>query len=277
MTASEGWDHPDDAVWLPAEIDIRVPHSARVYDYWLGGKDNYTPDRLLAEKILQAVPSQRRHVRANRAFLVRVVEHLVRDAGIRQIIDVGAGLPTSPNVHEVAQAIAPDTRVVYVDNDPIVMAHARALMPDAPRDTVGFVAGDLRHPASIVQHRGLRELIDPREPTAVLLLAMLMSLDDTDRPYAVVEELLAPMAPGSYLAVTHTTADFDRGSIAEHLAAAADAGMPFVPRDRDAVEEFFDGLELVEPGIVPVLAWRPQTLTSESRSVSIYAGVGRKP
>jgi trans-aconitate methyltransferase len=256
-----------------------VPHSARVYDYWLGGKDNYAPDRELAEKILTAIPRQRRHVRANRAFLVRAVTHMVRDAGIRQIIDIGAGLPTSPNVHEVAHAIAPDTRVVYVDNDPIVMAHARALLPTtATPGTVAFVNGDLRKPADILHHPELLRMIDPDEPTGVLLLAMLMSLTDADDPASVVDELMHPLASGSYLAATHTTADFNPAAMAEHVAAAEAAGMRFVPRDRATVESFFTGLELVEPGVVPVLAWHPDGPHDiDPHSVYIYAGVARKP
>jgi S-adenosyl methyltransferase len=256
-----------------------VPHSARVYDYWLGGKDNYAPDRALAEKILTAIPRQRRHVRANRAFLVRAVTHLVGEAGIRQIIDIGSGLPTSPNVHEVAHAIAPDTRVVYVDNDPIVMAHARAILPTtAAPGTVAFVHGDLRKPGDILNHPELHRMIDPDAPTAVLVLAMLMSLTDADGPASVVEELMLPLAGGSYLAATHTTADFNPRAMAEHVAAAETAGMRFVPRDRDTVETFFAGLDMVEPGVVPVLAWRPDgPHDADPRSVYIYAGVARKP
>lgn len=225
------------------------------------------------------IPRQRRHVRANRAFLVRAVTHLVREAGIRQIIDIGAGLPTSPNVHEVAHAIAPETRVVYVDNDPIVMAHARALLPTtAAPGTVAFVQGDLRKPAGILRHPELRRMIDPGAPTAVLLLAMLMSLTDADEPASVVEELMHPLAPGSHLAATHTTADFDPAAMAEHVAAAETAGMRFVPRDGASIQTFFAGLDLVEPGVVPVLAWRPDGPHEvDPHSVYIYAGVGRKP
>ncbi len=255
-----------------------MPHSARVYDYWLGGKDNYAPDRALAEKILTAIPRQRRHVRANRAFLVRAVTHLVRDAGIRQIIDVGSGLPTSPNVHEVAHAIAPGTRVVYVDNDPIVLAHARALLPTtAAPGTVGVVYGDLRKPGDILTHPDLQRMIDPDAPTAVLLLAMLMSLTEGDEPASVVEQLMQPLASGSHLAATHTTADFDPDAMAEHVAAAESAGMRFVPRGRAAVEDFFTGLELVDPGVVPVLSWRPDGPLADPHSVYVYAGVARKP
>lgn len=259
------------------DVDASVPHSARVYDYWLGGKDNYAADRMLATKILNAIPRQRRHVRANRAFLVRAVEYLVGEVGIRQIIDIGSGLPTSPNVHEVAHAIAPDTRVVYVDNDPIVMAHARVLMPRSTHGTVGFVQADLRQPASILGDPVVQAMLDPDEPTAVLLLAMLMSLTDHEQPRSVITDLMDPLPPGSYLAATHTTADFNPPAMAEHVSAAAEAGMRFVPRDKRAVESFFTGLELVEPGVVPVLAWHPQgPVAPNPRTVYIYAGVARK-
>jgi S-adenosyl methyltransferase len=263
---------------LPPHVDTRTPHSARVYDYWLGGKDNYAVDRALAEKILTVIPRQRRHVRANRAFLIRVVKYLVEEAGIRQIIDIGAGIPTSPNVHEVAHAIAPDTHVVYVDNDPIVMAHARALLPTtATPGTIAFVHGDLRRPVSILGHPELRRILDPDAPTAVLLLAMLMSLTDADGPAAVVEELMGPLAPGSYVAATHTTADFNAPAMAEHVAAAESAGMRFVPRDKNSIGAILHGLDIVEPGIVPVLSWRPDgPQGGDPRSVYIYAAVARK-
>jgi S-adenosyl methyltransferase len=264
--------------WLPQQVDTTKPHSARVYDYWLGGKDNYAPDRALGDKILAAIPRQRRHVRANRAFMVRVVEYLAREAGIRQIIDIGAGLPTSPNMHEVAHAIAPETRVVYVDNDPIVMAHARAVMPNVRRETVSYVLGDLRHPASIMDDPALRDMIDLERPCAVLLLAMLMSIPDAARPYDIVAELLETLPSGSFLAITHTTADFNPAAMGEHVQVATAAGMPFTPRSRAEVEQFFDGLELVEPGVVPVVNWRPHVhALTESDGVYIYGGLGRKP
>ncbi len=276
MTGDTGSRHP-----LRATIDTSTPHSARVYDYWLGGKDNYAADRLLAERILTAIPRQRRHVQANRAFMVRAVRHLVRDAGVRQIVDIGAGLPTRPAVHEIAHSIAPDTRVVYVDNDPIVMAHAEALMTSPRPGQVGYVLGDLRDPASILAAPALRNLLDPDRPTAVLLLAMLMSLPDSEQPGRIVRDLMAPLAPGSHLVATHTTADFDPAAMAAHVAAATEAGMPFTPRSRAEFERFFTGLDLVEPGIVPVLRWRPEPAGPEAtepvdpHSVFIWAGVGR--
>ena len=276
-----GWrmheDERSDPGASPPPVDTRRAHSARVYDYWLGGKDHYAADREFGDRILRVVPRQRRHVRANRAFLVRVVRYLVGEVGIRQIVDIGAGLPTAPNVHQVAHAIAPDTRVVYVDNDPIVLAHARALMPDVNPETVAVIDGDLRAPATIMKHPALTRMLDPSAPTAVLVLAMLMSLADAERPYDVVAELLAPLPPGSHLAATHTTADLDPLAMEGYVRAAHEAGMVFTPRSRDEFARFFDGLRLVPPGIVPILDWRPDSLTEpHADSVYIYSGVAAK-
>ena len=252
-----------------------------MYNYWLGGKDNFAVDRAAGDAILRSVPRQRRHVRANRAFLVRVVRYLVAEAGIRQIIDIGSGLPATPNVHEIAHEIAPDTRVVYVDNDQIVLAHARVLMPMAhPVNpaAVDVVEGDLRRPDTITSLLRSSPLIDPDTPTAVLLLAMLMSLTDDDRPHDVVAELLDPLPAGSYLAATHTTADLDPMSMDGYVKAARNAGLMFTPRSRPDFERFFDGLDLVAPGVVSVQAWRPELHTGRGApDVYIYAGLGRVP
>ena len=262
----------------PALVDFSTPHTARVYDYWLGGKDNFAVDREAGDRILRAVPRQRRHVRANRDFLVRAVRHLVGEAGIRQIVDVGSGLPTSPNAHEVAHEIAPDTTVVYVDNDPLVLAHARALLPASAPDRVAIVDGDLRRPATIVDQLRSLPAVDLDTPIAVLLLAVLMYLDDAQRPHDLVAELVAALPAGSYLAATHTTADLDPLAMNGYVRAAAEAGMVITPRRRAAFESFFTGLDLVPPGVVPVMAWRPHGIRNdEQRGVYIYAGIGRKP
>ena len=246
------------------------PNSARIWDYWLGGKDNYASDRILGDRILAVIPRQRDHVRANREFLVRALEFVVGEAGVRQIVDVGAGLPTSPNVHEVAQGIASETRVVYVDNDPVVMAHVRALMP---ADGVAFVLGDLRDPHGILD--GLGHAVDVARPVAVLVLATLMFVEDADGPARLLGELMGALAPGSYLAATHPTADLDPAAMAVLVAAAAELGLPFVPRTHAQFAAMFEGLSLVPPGLVPVHLWRPRWLAS--RPVYIYAGVARKP
>ncbi len=262
---------------IPRRVpDPGTPHSARVWDYWLGGKDHYACDRELGDRILAVIPRQREHVRANRDFLVRAVEFLVGEAGIRQIVDIGAGLPTSPNVHEVAQATAPETRVVYVDNDPVVMAHARALMTAQAPGRVAFVQGDLREPRRILD--GAAKVLDLARPVAVLLLATLMFVDDADAPTAAVRELMAPLVSGSYLAATHTTADLNPSAMAAHVAAAADLGLRFTPRSHAQFATMFDGLEPVEPGLVPVQEWRPRgIIPPETQRVYIYAGVARKP
>lgn len=259
--------------------DPGTPHSARIWDYWLGGKDHYEIDRVLGERIVAAIPRQRAHVRANREFLVRAVEYLVGEAGIRQIVDIGAGLPTSPNVHEVAQAIAPETRVVYVDNDPVVMAHARALMTAEEPGRVAFVQGDLRAPQDVLDDPSLRAVLDLDQPVAVLLLATLMFIDDAAAPCRVVRDLMAPLAAGSYLAATHTTADLDPPAMAVHVAAAAELGLRFVPRTYAQVRAMIEpDLKLVPPGLVPVLQWRPRGIVApKSHAVYIYGGVARKP
>jgi S-adenosyl methyltransferase len=256
-----------------------TPHSARVWDYWLGGKDHYAIDRAVGDRIVSAIPRQRAHVRANREFLVRAVEFVVREAGIRQILDIGTGLPTSLNVHEVAQAIAPDTRVVYVDNDPVVMAHARALMTTDGPGRVAFVEGDLRTPRGILDDPNLCAVLDLDRPVAVLMLAMLMFVDDAAAPCQAVRDLMSPLAHGSYLAATHTTADLDPAAMAEHVAAAAELGLPFVPRTHAQFRAVFEPeLQLVPPGLVPVLQWRPRGIVAPaSHAVDSYAGVARKP
>lgn len=267
-----------EAVRPSPEPDLSVASSARVYDYWLGGKDNFQVDRDLGDRILAAVPRQRRHVRANRAFLVRAVRHLVGQAGIRQIIDIGAGLPTSPNVHEVAHELAPDTRVIYVDNDPVVLAHSRALLRARTPDSIAVVDGDLRDPRALIDRLRQLPTFDPTRPTAVLLLALLMSLPPAEDPHGLVDALLDALPSGSYLAATHTTADLDPLAMDGYVRAATDAGMVFTPRSKAEVERFFHRLELVPPGVVPVLSWRPEgPVGHDPDSVYIYAGVGRTP
>jgi hypothetical protein len=268
----EHW--PASASPLP---DFSTPHSARVYDYWLGGKDNTAVDREVGDRILRAVPRQRRHVRANREFLIRAVRYLVGEVGIRQILDIGSGLPTTPNVHNVAHALAPDTTVVYVDNDPVVLAHARVLLASQNPDTVRVVEGDLCRPHTILDQLWHLPTLDPDAPTAVLMLALLMSIPDVDRPYDLVDALLAPLPSGSHLALTHTTADLDPLAMNGYVRAATDAGMVFTPRTKPEVERFFHTLDLVSPGVVPVLAWHPDGPRRENLdSVYIYAGVGRR-
>ena len=263
----------------PPEINTNVAHPARVYDYWLGGKDNFPADRALAEQMMQAIPHMPAMAAANRAFLGRAVRYLVGEAGIRQLLDIGTGIPTSPNVHEVAQAAAPETRVVYVDNDPIVLAHARALLTSQQAGETAFILADLREPGSILGHPTLTATLDLRQPVAVLLVAVLMYFRDSDRPnpFEMVAALLEPMASGSHLAVSHPTPDFNPEATARAVAAAEQAGITLVPRSRAEVEGLFAGLEVVDPGVTPVLAWRPDEPPADPHQAWYWAGVGRKP
>jgi S-adenosyl methyltransferase len=278
MTMSHGQGTGTDPE-LPPDINTNVAHPARVYDYWLGGKDNFPADRALAELMIQAIPNMRGLAAANRAFLRRAVRYLAEEAGVRQFLDIGTGIPTSPNVHEVAQAAAPDTRVVYVDNDPIVLAHARALLTSQDAGETAFILADLREPRSILDHPALTATLDLSQPVAVLLVAVLMYFRDTDRPnpFEMVAAVLEPMPSGSYLAVTHPTPDFNPEETAKAVAAAEAAGITLVPRTQAEIEGFFTDLAVVDPGVVPVLSWRPDEPSADPRSAYYWAGVARKP
>jgi O-methyltransferase involved in polyketide biosynthesis len=278
MTMSQGQGTGTDPE-PPHEINTNVAHSARVYDYWLGGKDNFPADRELAELMIQAIPTMREMAMANRAFMGRAVRHLVEEAGIRQILDLGTGIPTSPNVHEIAQAAAPGTRVVYVDNDPIVLAHARALLTSQDAGETAFIMGDLREPKSILDHPTLTETLDLTRPVAVVLVGVLMYFRDSDspNPFEMVATLMEPMPSGSHLAITHPTPDFSPEDTAKAAAAAEAAGITLVPRTKAEVERFFTGLELVDPGVTPMLAWRPDEPPADPRAAYYWAGVARKP
>jgi S-adenosyl methyltransferase len=260
------------------EIDTTVPTSARVYDYLLGGKDNFVADRLAAEAIISQLPDLPTMARGGRAFLGRAVRFLAGEAGIRQFLDIGTGIPTAKNVHEVAQAIAPETRVLYVDNDPVVLAHARALMVSHPAGKTDFIMADLREPKTILSHPAFAETLDVNQPVALILSGILMHIQDSDDPHGIVATLLDALPSGSYMAIGHPTADFDPNAMTAMAAAAQQAGIPYVPRSRDEIAKFFNGLELVEPGIVPIAAWRPEDdAPDDIYSVYAWAGVGRRP
>jgi hypothetical protein len=261
-----------------SQIDTTVPSPARVYDFLLGGKDNFAADRAVGAAIIAQVPALPIQVRAGRAFLARAVRFLVGDGGIRQFLDIGTGIPTANNVHEVAQAMAPETRVLYVDNDPIVLAHARALMTSHPDGKTEFIQADLREPKAILSDPAFAATLDLAQPVALMLLGILHHLSDDEDPYGAVATLLGALPSGSYLAIGHPTADFDRKVMTALAATAQQSGIPYVPRGHDELERFFTGLELVEPGLVPLLAWRPDDDTSDDiYSVYAWAGVGRKP
>jgi SAM-dependent methyltransferase len=257
------------------EINTWVAHPARIYDYYLGGKDNFRADRETAEMALAATPSVREMARENRAFLRRSVEFLAREAGIGQFLDIGTGLPTQGNVHEVAQSINPEARVVYVDNDPIVLAHSRALLA-APNTAV--ILGDLREPGAILQEPEVSKLIDFDRPMAILLVAVLHFIQDGDDPGAITARLRDAMAPGSYLVVSHGTTDVQhaRPEIADKVVRAYQrSSAPVRLRSRDEIAAFFGDFELVEPGLQQVQDWRPDGPVA-AVSGGIYGGVGRK-
>ncbi|TGB14896.1 SAM-dependent methyltransferase [Streptomyces sp. MZ04] len=253
-------------------IDTSRPHPARIYDYLLGGKDNYAVDQRAAAELAAAAPEVRIGVRANRAFLQRAVRYVV-SSGVRQILDVGTGLPTSPNVHETAQEVASDVRVAYVDNDPIVKSHADALLSRSGATSI--VLGDLRDPRAIVDHPDVRRVIDFDEPVALLLVAVLHFLTDAEEPDQVVATLRDALPPGSFLVLSHATDDFADRSAAQAVYSKATATLNL--RSRAEVERFFAGFELVGPGVAQVPFWRPDTRPPErSGEIGFYGGVARK-
>lgn len=261
----------------PSGVDTSVPHSARIYDWWLGGKDNFAVDRATAAAMLEAIPTLRMMAAENRRFVHRAARYLVGEAGIRQFLDVGTGIPTRPNLHEVAQEIAPETRVVYVDNDPIVLAHARALMISHPAGRSEYIHADLRRPERILAEVAEGGTLDLEQPVALTLIAILMLLGEADDPAGLVRALTDALPSGSYLAITHPTPDFNPEAVAAAVAAATGNGMTLVPRTRAEVERFFDGWELVEPGLVPVPAWRPDgEPPADPEAVYYWCGVARK-
>jgi hypothetical protein len=259
----------------PSGIDISRPSVARMYDYYLGGKDNFAVDRAAVERVEAAMPDVRQVARENRAFLRRAVRFMV-GAGIRQFIDIGAGLPTAGNTHEVAQQAASGSRVVYVDNDPIVLAHGRALLA-TDRSTM-VIAADLRRPAEVVRHRDIRRLIDFGRPVGVLLIAMTHFLVEAERDH-VIGTLRDAVAPGSYLAATHVTGDRHPPEAVEGVQNAYRATpTPIYFRNHPDVLRFFDGFTLVEPGLVTVDEWRPDPTDAVPPATDwLYGGVGRKP
>ncbi len=246
-----GSDRPGNGI--PADIRTDIAHPARVYDYWLGGKDNFAADRAAAEQVMQFMPEILDTVRGNRQFLVRAVG-LLRDAGIRQFIDIGSGLPSSPNVHEVAGAGGTGARVVYVDSDPMVFLHAEALM--AGNDTTAVVRADMRDVDEVLSGAG--KLIDFGQPTGLLFVGCLHHLVDSDDPAGLVARYLTALAPGSYLVISHATDEPSPQKMRANSEVAESSGAVLIPRGRDAILGMFNGRELVEPGLVLVSYWRPE-------------------
>jgi trans-aconitate methyltransferase len=262
------------------DLDTSRPHPARVYDFLLGGKSNFAADRALAEKMLQQTPGLRVAARENRAFLGRAVQYLAGEAGVRQFLDIGTGLPTAGNVHEVAQRIAPESRVVCADNDPMVLAHARALLTSAPEGRTAYVHADLRDPAHILADRQVRDVLDFSQPVALVLVAVLHFLPDEDKPAQVVATLLDALPSGSYLVASHTALDHAPAPVAAMERAAQAGGIRTQQRDSgDFARLAFPGLELVPPGVVLVSEWRPHgsALLPDPAQVNVYGGVARKP
>ncbi len=260
----------------PRDIDTTVPHIARIYNYWLGGKDNFAVDREAAERVMRATPAILPGVRANRAFLGRAVRHLATNAGIRQFLDIGTGIPSASNTHEVAQAAAPDSRVVYVDNDPIVLAHARALLTSVT-GTTAYLDADVRDPATILA--GAAGTLDFGQPVAVMLIAIMHCVPDEDDPYGIVRVLMDAVPSGSYLVLSQPAKDMVPEKSAEAEAALTQAMRQKVQfRTHAEVSRFFDGLELVEPGVVHLPEWRPDDPADPNGPVTaMWGGVGRKP
>ncbi|MBU2663373.1 SAM-dependent methyltransferase [Actinoplanes bogorensis] len=261
----------------PPGVNINVPHSARIYDYWLGGKDNFAVDRAVGEAMIKAIPGMRYMAAENRKFVHRAARDLVEKEGVRQFLDIGTGIPTRPNLHEIAQKIIPSARVVYVDNDPIVLVHARALMVSTPEGRSEYISADIRDPRSILDDKVLRDTFSFDEPIGLTLIAILMLIADDDDPWTTVAALRDAMPSGSLLAITHPTADFAPDEVGEAVTAATNAGMTLVARPRADVERFFGDWEMLSPGLVPVSSWRPDEPVDNPEAAYYWAGVARKP
>jgi hypothetical protein len=271
-----GSDPAGEARSIPPSIDTSTAHPARVYDYWLGGKDNFAADREAGEMALQAYPELAKAVQSNRKFLTRAVRYLTGEAGIRQFLDVGTGIPAASNTHEVAQHEAPDSRIVYVDNDPIVLLHAQALLKSTPQGACDYIQADLRDPAKILA--AAEKTLDFGRPMALMLLAILQFIPAGEDPYALVSQLLAALPSGSYLVISHPTDDFNPNRQGESIERYNEKVVDQATlRGEDGTRRFFDGLDLIEPGVVPVSQWRPDSDLVAAAPSSMWCGVARKP
>ncbi|GGM55981.1 hypothetical protein GCM10007977_067040 [Dactylosporangium sucinum] len=249
-----------------------------MYDFLLGGKDNFAADREAAAEALKVNPNAATAPLQNRAFLRRAVRHLAAEAGVRQFLDIGTGLPTSPNVHEVAQSAVPTSRIVYVDNDPIVLTHARALLDSTPEGRTAYVDGDLLDVEAILAAPELRSTLDLSQPVALLLFAILHFVEDDEAAYGIVERLMSALPSGSYLVLSHTTADFEPESWGRFVQVMRARGIPTRLRDQQEVARFFTGLDLADPGVVPILRWRPERDEPQTDAqAALYGGLARKP
>jgi hypothetical protein len=278
MTSSDDWRRAATAHQMRSveqTIDPSVAHIARIQDYWLGGKDHFEADRAAGDEAIAELPDMVASVRNTRAFLGRTVRFLTQERGIRQFLDVGTGIPTAANTHEVAQGIAPESRIVYVDNDPMVLAHARALLTSTAEGRCAYIDADIRDPEKILNTAG--EILDLTEPVAVVLMAVLQFVPDSDDPHELVRRLMAAVPAGSYLVISHPAAD---------IQAAAMAGMAtrlnqlmaqrVKPRSKDEVTAFFDGLRLVDPGVIRCPEWRPDRPEDAAGKSTMWGGVAEK-
>jgi S-adenosyl methyltransferase len=258
------------------QFNTGQPHSARVYDYWLGGKDNYAADRELAERSLEAAPELRDIARENRKFLQRAVQALA-DLGIRQFLDIGTGIPTRGNTHQVAQSVVPEARVAYVDNDPIVAAHSRALLAGTPEGRIAVIQEDLRRPAVILGNPEVRETLDFAEPVAIMLVSVLQFIPDSDDPAGIVARLCAAAVPGSCLVISHPTNDFRAEAVGKVQASYNQAKVTATARSKAQIARFFGDLELLDPGLERIPLWRPEEPPpSDLDRIWMYGGVGVK-
>ena len=263
-------------------IDISAPQAARRYNALLGGKDNFQTDRTAADDLVKAFPDARTAAVENRKFLQRMVHYLAEDCSIRQFLDIGVGLPASPNVHEIVQAVDPTSRVAYVDNDPLVAAHARALLNGTAEGKTQFVLGDLRRPQPILHDDDLRATLNLDQPVAVLVVAVLHFITDTEHPYQAVRDILAAMPTGSYLALSHGTYDLIPTDLLPAVRAAAENSTQGTlhARTYEEVTAFADGLHLIEPGVVPVVDWHPDREPKPEATPAqsaCYGFLARKP
>ncbi|MFE9766398.1 SAM-dependent methyltransferase [Streptomyces sp. NPDC005808] len=262
----------------PIEIDTSKPHPARMYDWFLGGKDNYPVDEEMANQLLAVDPRVPVMAQINRAFMHRSTRWLAQ-SGIRQFLDIGTGIPTEPNLHQIAQRVAPDARVVYCDNDPIVLAHAVALLRGTDEGVTEYVQADVRDPDRILEQA--RKVLDFTQPVALSLVALLHFIPDEDGAYELVDRLLAELPSGSYLMLSHASGEFDKEKAAMAAELYRRRGLTMALRGRAEIARFFDGLELVEPGVVLLADWKPELgvviVTEGDEPVPGYAAVGRKP
>jgi SAM-dependent methyltransferase len=278
VSANEPGDRPaPESHDEPPPFDISVAHPARIYDYWLGGKDNFAPDREAGDRVIQLRPEIIPGVRANRRFLARAVRYLSQQEGIRQFLDIGTGLPSANNTHEVAQRLAPESRIVYVDNDPIVLAHARALLTSTPEGKTAYVSADLRDAGKIVAEAA--QTLDFGQPVALMFLMTLQYIPDSGDPHAIVRRYLDALAPGSFLVVSDTIIENDDKVLGEserRMNEGMGGKITQTRRTPQAVAAFFEGLEMVEPGLVTLTRWRPDP-GEPDHDIPTRCGVARKP